>query len=95
MSEDRAARLAWIADEFMAGRDHMLAELKDGCRCLSVEVWPHEDPVEVHFTAEWPGVTLVASRSLAGYSLEGGLHKIGQSSPAELLGRSQRGRRSR
>jgi hypothetical protein len=96
MSEDRAALLARIADECMEnGGSLPFLENFPGMTGLRAETYPHEQPREIHFAADWPGITLVAVRSLAGYSLEGGLHRIGQPSPSELLGRAQRGRRSR
>ena len=78
MSEDRAALLARIADECMENGGALPAGLTGGMTGLRAETYPHEQPREIHFAADWPGITLVAIRSLAGYSLEGGLHKIGQ-----------------
>ena len=79
MTGDRSAILARIADEFMEkGRLPLMPGYPgwpDGCRRLMAETHPHEDPREIRFVAEWPGITLIAARSLAGYSLEGGLHR--------------------
>jgi len=74
--DDRAALLARIADECMAngGRLPFVRDFP-GMTGLRTESYPHEQPREIHFAAEWPDVTLVCTRSLAGYSLEGGLHR--------------------
>ncbi len=75
---DRAAVLARVADECMANGGTLPVGLPDGCISVSASLWPEapHDPVEVHFSMTWPGVTLVCRRSLAGYSMEGGLHRV-------------------
>lgn len=74
---DRAALLSRIADEAMAngGRLPFAWDFPD-VTGLRAETYPHEQPREIRFAADWPGITLVCARSLAGYSLEGGLHRV-------------------
>ena len=76
---NRADELAKIADEFMANGGRFPCALPAGCTGLRASLWPEApaEPYEVHFSATWPSVTLVCLRSLAGYSLEGGLHRAG------------------
>jgi hypothetical protein len=78
MTGDRAAILAGIADEAMAngGRLPFLWDFP-GMTGLRAETYPQEHPREIRFAADWPGITLTCSRSLAGYSLDGGLHRTG------------------
>jgi hypothetical protein len=71
---DRAELLARAADDYMAAGALPLRTLP-GCTDFRVSLWPPAGPTEVHFSAAWPSVTLVCKRSLAGYSLEGGLHR--------------------
>ena len=64
---DRAALLGKIADEFMAGRSMPLPgypNWPEGARSLNAESWPRDDPREIRFKAEWPGITIVCSRRL-------------------------------
>jgi len=75
---DRADVLARIADAFMrTGRLPFLPDIDPEALGLSAETWPSHpgQPREVRFSADWPGITLACSRSLDGYSLEGGLHR--------------------
>ena len=74
MTRDRAAILAELADQCMeTGR--LPYPMPAGCVALSATAWPPEAPREIRFSAAWPGITLVCSRSLSGYSLLGGLHR--------------------
>ncbi len=64
---DRAALLGKIADEYMAGRMMPMPgypNWPEGARSLHAEAWPHEQPREIHFKAEWPDITIVCSRNL-------------------------------
>lgn len=70
----RAILLAKMADECMRS-GCTASDLPDGCISFRAALWPLNEPSEVRFAAVWPGITLVCSRSLAGYSLEGGLHR--------------------
>jgi hypothetical protein len=74
VKRDRAVLLGQWADSFME-TGWMPLGLSDGCTDFQVGLWPEApaEPHEVHFSASWPDVTLVTTRSLAGYSLEGGL----------------------
>jgi hypothetical protein len=74
---DRAEMLARMADDFM-GSGGRLPALPPGCNGFSASLWPEApaEPREVHFSATWPSVTLVCLRSLDGYSIEGGLHRL-------------------
>ena len=73
--DDRAELLGRMADYFM--ESGQLPPLPPGCTGFTASLWPEKpaEPAEVHFSATWPGITLVCLRSLAGYSLEGGLHR--------------------
>lgn len=74
---DRAALLAGMADGFMGSGCAPLS-LPDGCVAFTASLWPEPpaEPREVHFSATWlPSTTLVCLRPLAGYSLDGGLHR--------------------
>lgn len=73
---DRAELLARVADQFMEN-GHLPVQLPPGCTGLTASLWPEPpgEPYEVHFSATWTTITLVCLRSLAGYSLEGGLHR--------------------
>jgi len=77
---DRANLLARMADDFMENGGSIPLRLPPGCTGFRASLWPEApaEPHEVHFSATWPSVTLVCLRSLAGYSLEGGLHRIAQ-----------------
>lgn len=73
---DRAAQLAAMADYFMSD-DGGMPQLPHGCTGFTASLWPeHGEPREIHFSATWPSATLVCLRSLDGYSLEGGLHRV-------------------
>lgn len=67
MTGDRAELLAGLADNYMKYGWWGGIDLPEGCRRLNAETWPHEEPREIRFTAEWPGITLVCSRPLAGW----------------------------
>lgn len=92
MSEDRAAILARIADESMHNGGRLPSGLPAGCTDLSASLYPEapDEPCEVHFSATWPGITITCSRSLAGYSLDGGLHPAGgRSYPIYVPGQAE------
>jgi hypothetical protein len=74
---DRAELLALMADSCMENGGR-LPPLPPGCTGFRASVWPQypDQPCEVHFSATWPDVTLTCKRSLAGYSLLGGLHRV-------------------
>jgi len=74
---DRAALLAQMADKFMESGVWPPGRLPAGCTGMTASLYPEapQEPREVHFSMTWPSVTLVCLRSLAGYSLEGGLHR--------------------
>jgi hypothetical protein len=74
---DRAGLLARIADDFMENGGSIPSRLPPACTGFHASLWPEApaDPYEIRFSAAWPGIVLVCSRPLAGYSLEGGLHR--------------------
>jgi hypothetical protein len=77
VTADRAVILACIADGFMDNRGMMPLPETDGWPEGCTGMWAEHVPMrnEVWFTVRYPDQDIVTSRSLAGYSLEGGLHR--------------------
>ncbi len=66
---DRASLLAHIADGHIADPLMTGKRMRDaGITALRIKAWPPwpAEPQELRFAADWPGLTLVCSRSLAG-----------------------------
>lgn len=66
-----------IADTMMENGGAM-PPLPEGCLALSVNLWPEPpaEPTEVRFSGLWEGDAVLCTRSLDGYSVEGGLHRV-------------------
>jgi hypothetical protein len=70
----RAKILAAMADKFMAA-GCLPASLPAGCSGFRVQLHPEPpaEPREVHFSAAWPGITLVCRRPLGGLCRPGAI----------------------
>jgi hypothetical protein len=67
---DRAAQLGQMADAYMANRAHPgtgppVPPMPAGATAITVSLWPAEQPAEIRFAADWPGLTIVTKRRLA------------------------------
>lgn len=78
MTGNRASQLARIADKFMENGGQMPLPKgegwPEGCTGIRAEHVP--SAAEIRFSARYPDTTIVCARSMAGYSLEGGLHRV-------------------